>query len=463
MRDGIKSSMSFSELVEAVLNGTFPKGEDVLVREETPFILRQVGFRNLKMLTAQRHIKNALRTKTKNNSHLHGLSSNIINGLPDSIENPVMIFDSLTRSNSIVVVTDKMDGDNLPIIVSVKADGKGLFNRIEFDANYITGFYGKDNFENFLTRNLDAGKVLYWDKEKSLGLLDTMRLQLPQALTSLSFDTIIRKSQAFVNNSEQENLENFENSKDDEGHARAVPGESKENTNKKEERNMDIPMTDEQRITAEARERARRLAEETGEPYITIEWSESAEFSSGDVLSLTDADKKLAALDAGFTRGGYDKVKLHIDYIKDGAAGSYENCRFDIGTEKQGLVGHIQSYWDFFLNNPRKFRRNDKELTGTSGPTESDYAYMANDLAPYFKRHRELSDMVTKAEGMGLTAEEIEEVKAFVRQSRLELNGVPQSAAVLEEEEHKENLIDRFAEPNSAEPREHVFRYAKFK
>ena len=205
----------------------------------------------------------------------------------------------------------------------------------------------------------------------------------------------------------------------------------------------DATMTNEQ-IIAVAREKARELVRTTGEPHVTIQWSESADFKSGDVLSLTEADKKLAALDSTFTRDGYyDKVKLHIDYIKDGNASSYEGCRFDIGTERQGLVGHIQSYWDFYLNNPMRFRLNSKGNEPTSsGPTESDYAYMANDLAPFFKYHRDLSDMITKAEEMGMAAEEVDKVRAFVRQCRMEVNGVAQAATVTEEEEHRENEIE---------------------
>ncbi len=215
-------------------------------------------------------------------------------------------------------------------------------------------------------------------------------------------------------------------------------------TKKDEEKKMGKPTTNEEIIVAKARERARHLAEETGEPHVTIQWSESADFNTGDVLSLTEADKKLAALDAAFTRGGYDKVKLHIDYIKDGTASSYEDCRFDIGTEKQGLVGHIQSCWDYYLKNPMRFRLNSKgNASASSGPKESDYAYMANDLAPFFKYHRELSDMITKAEEMGMAAEEVDKVRAFVRQCRMEANGVSQSDTASEEEEHKENEIER--------------------
>ena len=91
---------------------------------------------------------------------------------------------------------------------------------------------------------------------------------------------------------------------------------------------------------------AKRLATETGEPYVTIEDSEHHALNSYDVMSLSEADKKLAALDAeGSEKGfGYDKTKLHIDYVFEGEHNSYECCRFDIGSEGGGLVHHIDEF-----------------------------------------------------------------------------------------------------------------------
>lgn len=206
---------TFAEQVSDVLNGTYPKGESVLVREETPFILRQVGFRNLPMLTSQKHITDAVQPKSDKNPHLHGLTVEILNDVPACIESPVMILDSLTNGKSIVVITNKLDSDRLPIIVSIRADGNGMFNHVDIDSNYVTGYYGKDEFGWFLERNLKSGNVIYWDKEKSQALLDSIQLQLPQALISLDSDIIIRKSNAFVNNGDKKNLENTEKKGED--------------------------------------------------------------------------------------------------------------------------------------------------------------------------------------------------------------------------------------------------------
>lgn len=220
----------------------------------------------------------------------------------------------------------------------------------------------------------------------------------------------------------------------------------------KEEQNMDIPTTD---VIDKARERARALAAETGEPYVTIISSENPELSQGDVLPLSEADKKLAALDRAHFGGNYDKVNLSIDYIKNGKADSYEDCRFDIGDEQQGLVSHIKDYWEFYLENKNWRKRLESQHTPEYVEAAYDeYKRMVNDVAPYFKHHLELSAMVVKAQTSDLSADELADVQAFVRQSRLESNGI-ELAAASAEEQHKEKIdvIDKMAaETPASEP-----------
>lgn len=220
---------------------------------------------------------------------------------------------------------------------------------------------------------------------------------------------------------------------------------------------MDIPTTD---VIDKARERACVLAAETGEPHVTILSSENSALSQGDVLSLSEADIKLAALDRAHSGGNYDKVNLSIDYIKNGKADSYEDCRFDIGDEQQGLVSHIKDYWEFYLEN-KNWR---KRLESQHSPEYVEAAYdeykrMANDVAPYFEHHLELSAVVAKAQTSDLSADELADVQAFVRQRRLESNGIELAAATDEgQHEEKSAVIEKMAaealvsEPTTSAP-----------
>ena len=154
-----------------------------------------------------------------------------------------------------------------------------------------------------------------------------------------------------------------------------------------------------------ARALAKRLATETGEPYVTIEWSEHQALNSYDVMSLSEADKKLAALDAQEDKNeGYYKTKLHIDYVFEGNHDAYECCRFDIGSEGGGLVHHIDEFlkYDTFL--------------------DAEERQQAENALKYFKVHSDLSSMVDTAIASGLSEQEQFDVQSYVLLARGAVN-----------------------------------------
>ncbi len=154
-----------------------------------------------------------------------------------------------------------------------------------------------------------------------------------------------------------------------------------------------------------ARALAKRLATETGEPYVTIEWSEHQALNSYDVMSLSEADKKLAALDAQEDKNeGYYKTKLHIDYVFEGNHDAYECCRFDIGSEGGGLVHHIDEFlkYDTFL--------------------DAEERQQAENALKYFKVHSDLSSMVDTAIASGLSEQEQFDVQSYVLLARGTVN-----------------------------------------
>lgn len=154
-----------------------------------------------------------------------------------------------------------------------------------------------------------------------------------------------------------------------------------------------------------ARALAKRLATETGEPYVTIEWSEHQALNSYDVMSLSEADKKLAALDAQEDKNeGYYKTKLHIDYVFEGEHDAYECCRFDIGSEGGGLVHHIDEFlkYDTFLG--------------------AEERQQAENALKYFKVHMDLSAMVDTAIASNLPLQKQFDVQSYVLAARGAVN-----------------------------------------
>lgn len=183
-----------------------------------------------------------------------------------------------------------------------------------------------------------------------------------------------------------------------------------------------------------ARALAKRLATETGEPYVTIEWSEHQALNSYDVMSLSEADKKLAALDAQEDKNeGYYKTKLHIDYVFEGEHDAYECCRFDIGSEGGGLVHHIDEFlkYDTFLG--------------------AEERQQAENALKYFKVHMDLSAMVDTAIASNLPLQKQFDVQSYVLAARGAVNSavsfstykLPETSAFEQEDNTEHQFLDK--------------------
>lgn len=192
------SKMDFSKQVELVLNGADTTNSHLLVMQ-TPEILKKAGLPDLPILITAKHVKTITQSSGKSKANYHGIDAKIIKDIPKYIADPVMIADSLTRKDSIVVVTDALDSSKNPIIAAIKLNGRGEINNCYIDANILTSAYGKDNFKIFLKNIVLSNGLIYWNKEKSQRLSVNLGLQLPDIMTSLRSDSIIHRTEAFVN------------------------------------------------------------------------------------------------------------------------------------------------------------------------------------------------------------------------------------------------------------------------
>ncbi len=200
------SAKTFAEQVDEALAGEMEQYNALKVCD-TPQLLLDVGCRQLPMLYTQRHLRQALKEKSSVNPHSHGLTEEQIKELPELIQNPAMIYDSLTKNDSIVLALSKVDSDSLPLIVSVKPNGKGTYELEKVDSNFITSLYGKDNFSSHIEKVANSGNLLYWDKEKSQELFRVSRLQLPGCLNSFDSDVIIHQSRNIVKSASENSQE----------------------------------------------------------------------------------------------------------------------------------------------------------------------------------------------------------------------------------------------------------------
>ena len=168
---------------------------------ETPALLIEAGFDEKPMLYTQRHLSDALHPKDDENYHWHGLSIEQVKRLPALLEHPVMLSDNPSRSDTLLAVLAEVDCDKLPLIVSIKPDGKGNYALQEIETNIILTVFGKDNFEKYFESVITPDKVIYYNEKQGRKLETLAERQLfrchPVACDLDS--TIIRRPQCIVN------------------------------------------------------------------------------------------------------------------------------------------------------------------------------------------------------------------------------------------------------------------------
>ena len=192
------SLKSFAEQVDDVLNGADTSSTHLRIMD-TPTLLQEAGLPNLPILMTAKHLKTITSAGGKDNSNYHNLSVDIVKNLPSYISEPVVIADSLTRGDSVVIITEAIDSENRPVIAAILLNGKGRLDTKHISANIMTSAYGKDNFQLFLNRLVQENAIIYWDKKKSQTLSVSLGVQFPNAITNLDSNSIIRKARAFVN------------------------------------------------------------------------------------------------------------------------------------------------------------------------------------------------------------------------------------------------------------------------
>ena len=199
----LKNKERLSKEIDAVVNNKLQISESVMVARRTPKILQDVGLNDYPILMTQKHIRNCLHDKGKS-ARWHGLTKEYLSNLNEYLAHPAIIYDSLSGDDSIVVVTDQVDGDKYPIIVSIKVNGVGQYEFNVISANYLTSTYGHEHLENIIDRAVKGDDVLYVNKEKTRNLEALSKLQLLSRFSKTSgFNTIIHQSSNIVKNGVQ--------------------------------------------------------------------------------------------------------------------------------------------------------------------------------------------------------------------------------------------------------------------
>ena len=163
-----EAAKKFSEQLNEHLYGRWNKRE-LFELGNTPEILKQLGVASLPLKVSSNVIDKALTGK-------HKVIANILSRLPIYLSEPVAVFRSKTHpDNSLVVLTEVVDKNNKPVIVSI---------RLSFESQHgvlihnISSIYGKDNMQTI--QGWFANDLMWADKRKASILLRRVGLQLPK-------------------------------------------------------------------------------------------------------------------------------------------------------------------------------------------------------------------------------------------------------------------------------------------
>lgn len=192
-------SKSFADQIDDYKNGLLPV-YDTFVVSETPKVWQDIGFNALPVTLNQTHVDYAL-NGTKDADH--EISEADLKKLPEKIKEPIAIIQSQSNPSRAVVFIEMTSKNGKNVVTPVEVDGYGKTNNLRIDSNALASVFGKKNAANQLQTAIDNtvnGKteLFYWDKKRSLALLQGAGLQLPSGLPQDGFVHSIREPGSLV-------------------------------------------------------------------------------------------------------------------------------------------------------------------------------------------------------------------------------------------------------------------------
>ena len=150
-------------------NGERSRQPRLMTIGHTPDVLRKLGAPILPMTMSADNLAKILSDKED-----HQLPKALVKQLPAALAEPVMVFESATVSDALVVLTE-LKHEGRSVMVAVHLDTERQRVRV----NDIASAYRRGN-ERWYLRQIEEGRLLYQDKKKSLAWARTNRLQLPR-------------------------------------------------------------------------------------------------------------------------------------------------------------------------------------------------------------------------------------------------------------------------------------------
>ncbi len=123
--------LAFGESVDQ-LTDVLEAKEQMSMREavsvcKTPDLLQKAGCKPLPMHMSQQHLLDCMHPKQKENAHYHGLTKAEIKKIPEALECPVILAESMTRKDTMIALLDYREQNGNPLLVAIRPNGKALY------------------------------------------------------------------------------------------------------------------------------------------------------------------------------------------------------------------------------------------------------------------------------------------------------------------------------------------------
>lgn len=166
---------------------------DALKVCDTPEIFLKTGFEQRPMLYTQKHLFQALTPKSDYNPHRHGFSIEQVKRFPELLASPVVLANSPTRDDVLLVILLATDAYDTPLIAGIKPDGTGNYGEREVETNMVLSVYSRQNFIRYFALLRDMDAFVFVSGKKIEALEDLSGLPLAGNCSGLDIDRILQR------------------------------------------------------------------------------------------------------------------------------------------------------------------------------------------------------------------------------------------------------------------------------
>lgn len=124
------------------------------------------------------HTQNHIHKEVEPEPQGHGLSVETLKQLPELLERPAAVFNSLTKNNAYTALLDAKDNAGRVILVALQPDGRAYYQGQYVNETIALSVYGRNSIEQFLQRNVEQNAIKYVNLEILKELIPIPALQL---------------------------------------------------------------------------------------------------------------------------------------------------------------------------------------------------------------------------------------------------------------------------------------------